>query len=126
MFRCIVTSLPPPDTTEFTLWFVSTIILTISSFVLYLSAHSIENDECHSIHKARACQAQRNATVYSETLLTFNGIGTIGFFLPVARIGLIMPALTMYAALGLIVSTGWYLASTWPYAPLPRIVQNNH
>jgi len=121
MYRCTVTTLPPPDHTEYALWFISTIILTVTSVILIFSTRNVEIDERQKTKQQRACQAQRNSTVFSESLLAFNGIGVIGFFLPLVDLGKIMPALTMYAALGLIVSTGWYLASTWPYAPLPRL-----
>jgi len=120
-----VAPLPPPPGAPATLgecvaWFVLTCALLIVSIVLYFASRNTEHAECEITHQGRACQAQRNATIFSGSLLLTNSLGAIVTLLALTTFITLRNALVVYAILALPLESAWYLASTIPYAPLPR------
>jgi len=122
MIRAVATSLPSPTGhIEAAAWFIASLALTVASLVLRSTTHSVERDECARTHRERACQAQRNASIFADVLVICNGGGAIVMLLPLVDAGPYPESLTTHAALCLVLSSVWYIASTVSYAPLPRL-----
>ena len=120
--RAVATALPPPSGRgEAAAWFVASLALVATSVALVVVAGRREAEERKHTHRERACQAQRNATIYAETLLVLNAGGTLAMLLPLIDAGPYAPSLTTHATLTWVLATAWYVPSTIPYAPLPRL-----
>ena len=120
--RAVASALPPPSGSgEAAAWFVGSLALVGVSVALVVVAGRREAEERRRTHRERACQAQRNATIFSETLLALNTGGAVAMLLPLVNAGPYAPSLTTHAALTLVLATAWYVPSTIPYAPLPRL-----
>ena len=104
---------PLASTGERVAWFIWTLILFIVSSVLYSAAKRTEREH--------ACQAQRNATIFSGTLLLANAIGSVVTLLALATLMTLRDALVFYSVIASILEVAWYFASTIHYAPLPRL-----
>ena len=102
-------------------WLLTTVVLFIVAIALYFTTKHTERDECAHTHRERPCQAQRNATIYSGTLVLTHGAGVVGTFLAAVTLVHLRHVLTAYGALAAFLMSVWYFVSTVPYAPLPRM-----
>lgn len=122
LLRLLDVARPPTSRAEATTWsLVSAALLAVSGGAAHL-ARVEERRECGTTLE-RASQAQRNARAMAENLVLANAYSLLAFLLAVvwrAQVTALRDALTMLACLGVLL-TGWYFASTVPYALLPRV-----
>lgn len=121
--RAVVDAFSPPveQSGETWLWFIASLAVVGLSVATVVITGRREAEERRQTKRERACQAQRDATIFSETLLILNVIGAFFLLLPSIGAGPAIASLATHATLTLVVASPWYLASTVPYAPLPRL-----
>ncbi len=118
----LVVETVPSERGEAVAWSVVSAALLVGSLLLLRANAHVESRERELTQRERACQAQRNATVFAQMLVLANGFSLVAFVLAIfwRDSTALRDALTMFAAFGALLA-GWYFASTVAYAPLPRL-----